>query len=179
MAGQNWTGRLYNIGQDLRFAFRQLRQSPIVTLAAGLTLALGIGATAACFSLVNAWLIRPLPLKAPHELVSIWRTTQESPREPAFFNLYHDYLAWEAGNRTFQSLAATFEEAYALTGAGEPEQVHAAVATWNLFSTVGISAAAGRLFLPEDAQGGPACVISDSLWKSHFSASLDVIGHGI
>src|ERR1041385_445598 len=127
------SNRLLLMVKDLQFGVRQLRRSPATSITLLVTLTLGIGATAAMFSLVNAWLLRPLPLKNPQQLVSVWRTSPTAPHEPAYFNLYHDYLVWEAENRSFQSLAATFEQDYALTGAGEAEQLHGAVATWNLF----------------------------------------------
>jgi putative ABC transport system permease protein len=173
------SSKLFVVAKDIQFGVRQLRRSPATSITLLVTLTLGIGATVAMFSLVNAWLLRPLPLKDPQQLVSVWRTSPSAPREPAYFNLYHDYLVWKAGNRSFQSLAATFEQDYALTGAGEAEQLHGAVATWNLFSTVGASAANGRLFLREDVDGGPACVISHSLWMAHFGGSANVIGRSI
>ncbi len=171
--------QLLIIATDLRLGLRQLRRSPATSATLLVTLTLGIAATAATFSLVNAWLLRPLPLKDPQELVSIWRTSPDAPREPAYFNLYHDYVVWAAENRSFQSLAATFEQDYALTGAGEPEELHGAVASWNLFSTLGASPEAGRFFLPDDVNGEPACVISHALWLAHFGGSRNVIGQGI
>ena len=179
MPRNDLSNRLPLMVKDLQFGVRQLRRSPATSITLLVTLTLGIGATVAMFSLVNAWLLRPLPLKDPQQLVSIWRTSPSAPREPAYFNLYHDYLVWEAGNRSFQSLAATFEQDYALTGAGEAEQLHGAVATWNLFSTVGASAAEGRIFLRDDVHGGPSCVISHSLWMTHFGGSASIIGQGI
>jgi putative ABC transport system permease protein len=174
-----WMNLVDHARQDLGYGLSVLRQFPVVTLAVVATLALGMGASTAMFSLVNAWLLRPLPLKNPQQLVSIWRSRAEAPREPAFFDLYHDYLIWAVSNRTMQSLAATFEQPYALTGAGEPEQLQGAVATWNLFSTVGATAAAGRLFLPEDVHEAPSCVISHELWTAHFHASTEIIGQTI
>src|SRR5262249_34119259 len=137
-AREAWGWRwLEDFAQDVRFAGRMLRKNPGFTLTAVLTLALGVGANAAIFSIVNAWLLQPLPLKDPQQLVSVWRTRAEAPRQPAFFNLYHDYLVWAARAKGFASLAATFEQRYALTGAGDPEEVHGAVASWNLFQTIG------------------------------------------
>src|SRR5262245_10362954 len=115
---------------------RKARGFTAITVA---TLAIGIGANTAMFSIVNAWLLRPLPLRDPQELVSIWRTRSQAPGQPAFFNLYHDYLAWASKNKSFQSLAATFEQEYALAGDQPPEQIQGALATWNFFQTVGVS----------------------------------------
>jgi predicted permease len=150
------------------------------TFVAVITLALGIGANTAMFSIVHAWLLRPLPLKNPQELVSVWRTRSQAPHQPAFFNLYHDYVIWASQNQGFQSLAATFEQSYALTGSGgKPERIHGAVTSWNLFQTVGATPAVGRLFVAEDARGEPACVISHALWTARFQASNDIVDRTI
>src|SRR5437868_10664132 len=111
---------------DFRYGLRMLLKSPGFTAIAVITLALGIGANTAVFSIVNAWLLRPLPFKDPGQLVSIWRTRAEAPSDPAYFNLYHDYLVMAEHNQSFQSLAATFEQRYVLTGAGEPQQIQGA-----------------------------------------------------
>ena len=166
--------------QDLRYGLRMLTKSRGFAIVAVVTLALGIGANTAMFSIVNACLLRPLPLNNPQELVSVWRTRLQVPRQPAFFNLYHDYLVWASTNRGFQSLAATFEQSYALTGTGgEPKQIHGAVASWNLFQTVGAMPAVGRLFAAEDTRGEPACVISHALWTEEFHAANEIVGRTI
>jgi predicted permease len=174
--GWRW---LEDFGQDLRFGLRMLRKSLGFTFTAVLTLALGVGANTAIFTIVNAWLLRPLQLKNPQELVSIWRTRAEAPRQPAYFGLYHDYLAWASGNRTFASLGATFEQNYALTGAGEPEKIHGGIASWNFLETVGATPELGRLFEKQDAQGEPTCVISHGLWVRRFQSSPEVVGKTI
>src|SRR5262249_16159151 len=136
----------------------------------------GVGANTAIFSIVNAWLLRPLPLTEPQELVSVWRTRTEAPRQPAYFDLYHDYLAWADRNRTFASLGATFEQNYALTGTGEPERIHVALASWNFLEVLGATAELGRLFEREDAERGPACVISHGLWVRRFQSAPSIVG---
>lgn len=171
--------RLAFLVQDFRFALRQLRRSPAVSLAMVITLALGMGANTAMFSIVDAWLLRPLPLKDPQRLVAVWRTDPKAPREPQYFNLYHDYAVWAASNRTMESLAGTFDEPYVLTGEGDAVELHGAVATWNLFSTVGVQAEIGHLFNADDYEDGPACVISHALWVERFHQSRDVIGRSI
>jgi len=174
-----WAQSVESLLQDLRYAVRQLRESPAVTITVVLTLALGMGANTAIFSLLNAWLLRPLPLKDPQRLVAVWRTDATAPRDPAYFNLYHDYVVWASANHTMTSVAATFDEPYVLTGAGDPEELHGAVASWNLFSTVGATAEVGRLFTADDYNGEPACVISHALWVTHFHQSHDVVGRSI
>src|SRR5579864_873847 len=165
---------LQAVVQDIRFARRQLRRSPVTTTVVVVTLALGIGANTAILSLVNAWLLRPLPLRQPQQLVSVWRTAATDPHQPAYFNLYHDYLIWAAENNTLQSLAALFPQDYTITGSGEPQQIHGAIASSNLFDTVGVGAAAGRTFVADDA-GQASCVISHALWQTHFG-SREIIG---
>jgi putative ABC transport system permease protein len=165
--------------QDLRYAIRQLLNARGFAIVVIATLALGIGANTAIFTLLNAWLLRPLPLKDPRQLVEVWRTQLRAPADPAYFDLYRDYLVWAAKNTTLQSLAATFEQSYTLTGAGEPRRVQGAAATWNLFSTVGGSAELGRLFVADDATAEPSCVISHSLWARQFNSSPDVLNRSI
>jgi predicted permease len=165
--------------QDLRYALRILLKSPASSVISVLTLAFGIGANTAMFSIVNAWLLRPLPLKDPQRLVGIWRTQRGNPRQPAFFDFYRDYLIWSGDNRSFESLGAMFEQSYALTGSGEPRELHGSVATWNLFQTVGAKPELGRLFVAEDAQGEPACVISHAFWTEQFHSAHDVVGQSI
>ena len=172
-------GKLETLLQDLRYTLRQWRESPTVAIAIIITLALGMGANTAIFSLLNAWLLRPLPLKEPQRLVAVWRTNSAAPRDPAYFNLYHDYVVWARANRTMTLLAATFDEPYVLTGAGDPEELHAAVATWNLFDTVGANAQIGRLFVADDYDGEPACVISHALWVARFHQSREIVGRSI
>jgi putative ABC transport system permease protein len=167
---------LERMWQDLRYAMRQLRLAKGFAAVVIFTLALGIGANTAMFSLVNAWLLRPLPLKDPQSLVAVWRSKLGSPKDPAYFPFYRDYLVWSsAQGRTLQSLAGTFEQSYVLTGAGDPRRVQGAVATWNLFSTVGATAQIGRLFQPGDEKGEPECVISHVLWAEQFHSSPDVL----
>jgi predicted permease len=165
--------------QDLRYALRILLKAPASSVISILTLAFGIGANTAMFGIVNAWLLRPLPLKDPQRLVGIWRTQRDNPRQPAFFDFYRDYLIWSGENRSFESLGAMFEQSYALTGSGEPRELHGSVATWNLFRTVGAKPELGRLFVAEDGQGEPACVISHALWTEQLHAAHDVVGQSI
>jgi len=165
--------------QDARFAVRQLLRSPLTTLAIVITLSLGIAANTAMLSLVNAWLVRPLPLPEPQKLVSVWRTAAANPSEPPYFDFYRDYLIWAAENHTLQSLAALFPEDYTITGSGEPQRIHSAISSWNLFATVGVEPALGRSFLADDVHGEPSCVISHAFWQTHFGSSPKIVGQSI
>jgi predicted permease len=167
---------LHSVLQDARLAMRQLRRSPVSTTAILITLSLGIAANTTIFSLVNAWLLRPLPLKDPQELVSVWRTSASNPREPAYFDFYRDYLIWASDNHTLRLLAATFPQDYTVTGFGEPRKIHGAIASWNLFTTVGAGVETGRLFVAEDVQREASCVISYAFWQKQFGGSHDIVG---
>jgi MacB-like periplasmic core domain len=90
--------------------------------------------------------------------------------------LYRDYLIWAAENRTLQSLAAAFPQDYTLTDAGDPRRIHGAVATWNVFSTVGATAELGRLFDRRDVASDPVCVISHAMWRAQLGLSPDIVG---
>jgi len=165
--------------QDARFAVRQLLRSPLTTLAIVITLSLGMAANTAMLTLVNAWLVRPLPLTEPQKLVSVWRTAAANPSEPAYFDFYRDYLIWVAENHTLESLAALFPQDYTVTGSGEPQQIHGAISSWNLFATLGVEAAPGRSFLADDVHGESSCVISHAFWQTHFGSSPKIIGQSI
>ena len=168
-----------SIWADLKYALRQLFNHPGFATMATLTLALGIGATTAVFSIMNAWIIQPLPLKDPQSLVIFWRAAAASPNEPAYYFSWRDYVYFRERSHAFQSLGASFEREYALTGSGEPESLHGGVLSRTLFSTLGVTAFRGRLFLPGDEIGPPVAVISHALWTKRFHQSLEVLGETV
>jgi hypothetical protein len=104
---------------DIRYTFRQLLRNRGFAVVAILTLALGIGATTGIFSILNAWMIQPLPLKDPQHLVIFWRATPANPNEPAWYFGWRDYLYFRDGSHAFESLGASFERSYTLTGMGK------------------------------------------------------------
>src|ERR1700722_11262602 len=161
---------------DVRYALRQLLRNRGFTAIAILTLALGIGATTGIFSILNAWIIQPLPLKDPQQLVILWRAATGSPGEPAYYFNWRDYVFFRERSHTFQSLGASFERGYALTGSGEPENLNGGILSRTLLSTLGASAFRGRLFLPGDETGPSVAVISHALWTKRFHQSLAVLG---
>ena len=161
---------------DVRYALRQLLRNRGFAVIAILTLALGIGATTGIFSILNAWIIQPLPLKAPEQLVILWRAVAASPNEPAYYFNWRDYVYFRERSHAFQSLGASFERDYALTGSGEPESLHGGILNGTLFSTLGVTALRGRLFLPDDETGPPVAVISHALWTRRFQQSIGVLG---
>ncbi len=111
---------LESLFADVRYGLRQLVRNRGFAVIAVMTLALGIGATTGIFSILNAWIIQPLPLKDPQQLVIFWRAAAASPNEPAYYFSWRDYLYFHERSHAFQSLGASFERGYALTGRGSP-----------------------------------------------------------
>jgi predicted permease len=161
---------------DVRYAFRQLLRNRGFAVIAILTLALGIGATTGIFSILNAWIIQPLPLKDPQQLVIFWRAAPTNPGEPAYYFNWRDYTYFRERSHAFQSIGASFERGYALTGSGEPENLNGGILSRTLFATLGVTAFRGRLFMPDDEAGPPVAVISHALWTRRFHQSLAVLG---
>jgi predicted permease len=167
-----------NLRQDIQFALRVLRKSPGFAAIAILTLALGIGANTALFSVVNGVLLNPLPFQDPDQLVAIYTKTPtfEQSSIP-----YLNYLDWQKNNRSFTSLCFFRSDNFNLTGAGESERLHGHMISAEFFSTLGIQPVLGRAFLPEEDQPGaaPVVMLGDALWKRRFASSRDIIGKNI
>jgi len=163
--------------QDLRYAFRLLIKSPGFTAIAVLTLALGIGANTAIFSVVNAVLLRPLAFRDPSRLVIV---AEKSPF-PTISTSYQNFVDWRDQSRSFESMEATRGTGLSLTGAGEPELLLARMATAGLFPLLGVEAHIGRTFLPEEDRAGsaPAALLSYGLWQRRFGGSREIIGKPI
>jgi putative ABC transport system permease protein len=162
--------------QDLRYGARMLRKKPGFTFIAVMTLAVGIGATTTVFSVVDAWLLRPLPFKEPNRLVAIWESEVKNPGVPAIFASYRHYQEWERQSQSFENMAAFYWQSYALTGAGEAESLMGQIVTANYFSTLGINAVRGRTFLPDDLNGPPVAVLGYGFWQRRFAGAADVEG---
>ncbi|HKV26284.1 MAG TPA: ABC transporter permease [Candidatus Acidoferrum sp.] len=167
-----------NFWQDVRYGLRVLLKSPGFTAIAILTLALGIGANTALFSVVNGVLLNPLPFPNPDRLVAVYAKTfdfQESSIS------YPNFLDWQRENRSFAKLAAFRSSDYNMTGQGEPERLHGHMISADFFSTLGLHPVLGRDFLPEDDKPGaaPVALLGDGLWKRKFGKSPDVLGKSI
>jgi putative ABC transport system permease protein len=163
--------------QDLRYGVRTLRRNPGFTVVAVLSLALGIGANTAIFSLTNAVLLRPLPFADPERLVMLWEDAADRgfPRNdvsPA------DYVDFKAQNRTMEDLAAMDRRGFNLTGDGEPEQIYSFGVTANFFPLLGIKPALGRVFATEEDRPGneKVAMLSYGLWQSRYGGERNVIG---
>ena len=165
--------------QDLRYAVRSLSRQPTFTVVAALTLALGIGANTAIFSVVNSVLLTPLPYREPGRLVMVW----ESMKDRAIIMVsYPDYLDWRQRARSFEDLAIyNGYEQLALTGRGDPERVRGGLASGNLFSVLGVTPALGRLITPDDDRAGAAriAVISDGFWRRRFAGDSGIVGQSL
>ena len=165
---------------DLRFALRQLRKSPGFTFVAVLTLALGIGANTAIFSIVNAVLLRPLPYPNADRIMVL---NESSGPGQDYSVALPDYFDWRNENMVFEHLAATHKESRNLSGipGRDPERVSCASVTRNFFNIIGLPPELGRTFSQdEDKVGAPAvAVISDRLWRRVFNADPSVLGRSI
>ncbi|HEV2495311.1 MAG TPA: ABC transporter permease [Terriglobia bacterium] len=160
----------------MRYGLRQLRRSPGFTAVAVITLALGIGATTAIFSVVNGVLLRPLPYAQPDRLVSV----QEGG--PGIGNpaSYLDFFDWQAENHIFSEMASYHGGEGTLTGGGEPLRVHALVVSSGLFEVLKAKPLVGRGFEPQDDQrGADVVVFSHSLWRQRFNSDPAIVGHSV
>ena len=169
---------MHGQGQDLRYALRQLRKNPGFTAVAALTLALGIGANTAIFSVVNAVLLNPLPFQNANRIVSLFEAT---PNFPQGSISYPNFLDWQRDNRAFEAMAAFHWTDGAITGVGEAEQVHAERVSATFFPILGVNPILGRNFTPEEDRRGanPTALISEGLWKRKFNRDPKVIGKRI
>jgi len=169
------------IWQDVRYALRMLRKSPGFAVVAVLTLALGIGANATIFTVVNAVLLRPLPVEDPEQLVAVLGTdARNSTAQQQFLPLSHpNYLDLRDKNEVLTGLASFTGTGVNLSGAGNPEQLNAQLVSGNYFQVLGIRAALGNTFDPEQARkegGYPVVVLSYGLWQRRFGADGAIVG---
>ena len=167
-----------NFWQDVRYGLRLFSKSSGFAAIAILTLALGIGANTALFSVVNGVLLNPLPFPNPDQLLAVYSRTSSFGESSIS---YPNFLDWHKDNKSFSSLSAFRSEDYNMTGAGEPERLHGHMISAEFFPALGVALVAGRNILPEEDQAGgpPVAVIGDSLWKRKFGSSLEVLGKSI
>jgi predicted permease len=172
---------LENRLQDVRYTFRQMRSAPKLTTAVALTLALGIGANTAVFSMVEAVLLRPLPYSNPDRLVVVWQTDAAHRTTGAYFNAYREFEAWQQNSRSFERLAA-------ITWANGPKEmlwhdkptdVLAIPASVDFFSLLGASAQQGRTFAQRDLQNPCTLVLSHPFWTQKLGAPANMIGQSL
>jgi len=168
--------------QNLRYAIRALRNSPGFTAVVVLTLALGVGANTAIFSVVYSALLRPLPYREPARLFHVGeaRTQSDNSNNGAQVS-YPDYLDWTRSSKSFQSLAVYSGDAFTLAANGEPKNTFAAQATPNFFATLGVRPVMGRDFLDGEMQpdGPHVTILTDAFWRTEFGADPNIIGRVI
>ena len=164
---------------DLRYALRLLRKTPVFTIAAIGTLALGIGANTTIFSLVQTVLLHPLPYQSPDQVVMVWEdnTPAGFPRNTPAPGNFND---WRANNRSFTDMAATRFAGASLTGDGSPELVLGRAVTPNFFDVLGVQPRLGRSFTPADDRSGVnVVIISHALWQRRYGGVPDIVGRTI
>jgi len=168
-------GWIETLAQDFRYGVRMLARNPGFTVVAVLTLALGIGANTAIFSVVNGVLLNPLPCWQPDQLVALYTGASEGDRD---ISSYPNFLDWAHDNRSFSELAAYRSDSFNLAGMGEPERVPAEMVSASFFPLLGVQPILGRTFLRNEDQLGaaPVVLISGGFWKRKFGSSPGALG---
>jgi putative ABC transport system permease protein len=171
------SGRKFFAGflQDLQHAFRMLRKSPGFAAVAILTLALGIGANTAIFSIVNGVLLNPLPYPHPQELTILYEHTPNFEKSSIS---YPNFLDWQRTNTTFASMAAYRHQDFNVTGGREPERVRGGMISSEFFPLLGVKPLLGRLFVHGEDRAGaaPVVLLGEGFWQRRFGSARDVIG---
>jgi len=164
--------------QDLKYGLRMLAKNPGFTAVAVLTLALGIGANTAIFSVVNGVLLNPLPYPEPNQLVTLH---ESKPNFPYGSISYLNFRDWQKENHTFSSIAVARGYGFTLTGAGEPERVRAEFVSSDFFPLLGVKPLIGRTFAPgEDEIGAaPIALVSAGFWKRKFGSAREILGKAL
>ena len=165
--------------QDIRYGVRMLRKDAGFTTIALLTLALGIGANTAIFSILEAVLLKPLPFPEPHRLMAIWGTDSKNGEARRAIS-YPDFTDYHDRNRSLESLAAYTDGMFTLTGNGDPAQLHGAIVSASLLSVLRVAPEIGAGFTPEDDKPGARVVLlSHSLWNTRYGGDPAIIGRSI
>jgi putative ABC transport system permease protein len=172
------TTMIADVWQDLRFGVRMLAKQPSFTLIGVLTLALGIGANTAIFSVVNAVLLEALPYRDADRLVMVWEKSQARAQNVINMGNFFD---WKTQSNSFEDMAAFVDARTNLTDDGEPLEIPAQLCTDNLFNVLGVPAVLGRTFTPEDGKEGQrnVVVLSYGLWQRRFGGDPNVIGRKV
>ena len=166
--------------QDVRYAWRQLRKHPAFTAVALATLALGIGANTAVFSVVDAVMLRPLPYYQPQRLIEAQSINSKNPEITGYNVCYPDFLDWRAQNHTLEYVVSYRDSSFVLTGLQRPIQVDSEIVSWGLLPALGVQPELGRGFMPDDEKAGTKVVlISHALWISQFGADKSIVGQAI
>src|SRR5262245_11112058 len=173
-------GMLETLWQDLRFGWRMLRRSPVMSLVAVLSLAAGIGANTAIFSVINALLLRPLPYRAPEQLVKVFQTQPDPARGRLPSNWsYPRFEILRDQNQIFGAVAGWTQQPYNLTGTDAPERLQVEMVSASYFPLLGVEAVVGRTFAADEdrtPETNLAALLSYGLWRRRFGGDAQVIG---
>jgi predicted permease len=164
--------------QDVSYGVRALRKNPGFAIVIVLTLALGIGANTAIFSVVRGVVLAPLPYPEPNRLVMVW---ESRPNVKTLSTSYPDFMDWQRNARSFEQMAALTSRNYDLTSSGTPQHLDGMEISSGFFSTLGVKLAMGHDFSPSEDRphGAPAVIISDRLWRNRFASSPQALGTSI
>jgi predicted permease len=164
--------------QDLRFALRTLARNPAYTCVAVITLALGIGATTAIYSVVDGVLLHPIPFPEPNRLVALYSKSHTSEKNAVS---YPNLLDWQRQSQTFEAIAGLRDDGFTLTANGQPEPVMGLMVSSNFFSVLRVRPLLGRPFTQEEDQRGaqPVALLGEEFWKRRFSGDPQVIGQNL
>src|SRR4029453_15207654 len=161
---------------DLKFALRQLGKSPAFTAIAVLTLALGIGANSAIFSVINAVLLHPLPFPKPNQLVAVWSKVANDNLEKQTESI-PNYVDLRDQSQTLAALAAFTRSGAGLNGTEEARQLHGVAITSDIFTVLGVAPARGRVYTREDDNVDTRVVVlTDYAWKTYFNSDPEIVG---
>lgn len=164
--------------QDIRYALRQLRNNTGFAVVAIITLALGIGANTAVFSVVDAVMLRPLPYAHPERLVQAESVNSHNPHSVSIS--YPDFFDWRSQNHSLEHLVSYHDSIFVLTGLERPVQLEGMITSWDLLPALGIQPELGRGFTPdEEKRGTHVVLISHSLWTSQFGADKSIVGRSV
>ncbi len=164
--------------QDFRFALRQLRKSPGFTIAAVLTLAIGIGANTAIFSIMDAVVLRPLAVPDMNRVLTVYEVQNRGDQKPVALGNFED---WRQQSRSFEEMAVRMPEDMSLTGAGDAAHVQAEFTSPSFFSVLKTNALVGRVFNQSETQAGrnDVAVLSYGFWKNHFGSDAAILGRKV
>src|SRR5204862_597825 len=164
---------------DLKFAFRQLLKNPGLTAVAVITLALGIGANTAIFSVVNAVLLRPLPIPEPDRVVHVWESWRGEGTAPV---AWPKFIEWKQQSQSFEAIAAcNWGQSFVLATGDKPELIAGRAVSCDFFSVLKVQPLKGRSFRREDQKAGapPVAMITHNLWASRFNSDPEIVGRTI
>ena len=167
-------GLFETLAQDIRYGVRMLVKHKAFTSVAVITLALGIGANTAIFSVVNELLLSPLPYRNAEQIVMLWEVTPEGRHQNTTSRA--NYRSWRAQSTSYQDIAAFTDQRLNLTGGGDPEELSVQLATPEIFNVLGVEPLLGRTFRPEDGTNRNVAVLSYGLWQRRFGGQSNIVG---